>query len=57
MIINNLEIRQKIEQRRLKYWEVADALGIHAGSFSRMLRKELTAEQKQKVLDAIESIK
>lgn len=57
MIINNLEIRQKIEQRRLKYWEVADAMGIHAGSLSRMLRKELSEEQKQKVMDAIESIK
>ncbi len=57
MVFNNIEIRQAINDKRLKYYEVADALGIHAESLSRMLRKELDGEQKQKVLDAIKSIK
>ena len=57
MVFNNIEIRQAINDKRLKYYEVADALGIHAESLSRMLRKELDGEQKQRVLDAIESIK
>ena len=57
MVFNNIEIRQEISNRRLKYYEVADALGIHAESLSRMLRKELDGEQKQRVLDAIKSIK
>lgn len=57
MIFNNIEIRQAINDKRLKYYEVADALGIHAESLSRMLRKELDGEQKQRVLDAIKSIK
>jgi len=57
MVFNNIEIRQAINDKRLKYYEVADALGIHAESLSRMLRKELDGEQKQRVLDAIKSIK
>ena len=57
MVFNNIEIRQAINDKRLRYYEVADALGIHAESLSRMLRKELDGEQKQRVLDAIKSIK
>ena len=57
MVFNNIEIRQEISNRRLKYYEVADALGIHAESLSRMLRKELSEKDKKKVLDAIKSIK
>ena len=57
MVFNNIEIRQAISDKRLRYYEVADALGIHAESLSRMLRKELDGEQKQRVLDAIKSIK
>lgn len=57
MVFNNIEIRKAINDKRLKYYEVADALGIHAESLSRMLRKELEGEQKQRILDAIKSIK
>ena len=53
---NNAEIRQEIERRRLNYYEVADALDIDNTAFSRMLRKELTEEQKSRVLTAIKSI-
>lgn len=54
--LNNIEIRGEIERRRLHYYEVADALGINAVTFSYWLRTELTEERKQKVLKAIESL-
>lgn len=54
--INNIEIRQEIERRRLKYYEVADAIGINRCTFSVMLRKELPEDKKHEVLDAIAKI-
>lgn len=55
--MNNIEIRAAISNAKLKYWQVADALSLSDGSFSRKLRKELTAEEKETVLQAIRRLK
>lgn len=55
--MNNLEIRTAIMAAGLKHYQVAEKLGIHDDSFSRMLRKELTDEKKRIVLEAIEALK
>ena len=55
--MNNMDIRKVIEDRRLKYWEVAKALGIHEATLSRWLRHELDNDKKKQVLDAIQTIK
>lgn len=54
--MNNLEIRTAIKQKRLYHYEVAEKLGITEITFCRWLRKELSSEQKQKVLSAINEL-
>jgi len=53
----NKEIRALIEKRRLRYWEIAFALGISPETFSRWLRKELSAERKALITKAIKNFK
>ena len=45
---NNQDIREKILKSHLKYWQIAEQLNINDGNFSRMLRKELPKEAKEK---------
>lgn len=54
--MNNLEIRMAIKNARLFNYEVAAELGLSETSFSRKLRKELPAEEKEKILSAIERL-
>ena len=57
MKMNNLEVRELIERKRLKYYEIAERLGVNSTTLSRWLQTELTPERKTKVLKAIKSIK
>ena len=56
LIMNNIEIRELIEKRRLKHLEVANALGINPCTFSKWLRLEVTEKRKQEIIKAINSI-
>ena len=56
--MKNIEIREAIEKKRLRHYEVAAALGVHPASFSRWLyQSELTGDKKRRILDAIKRIK
>ena len=55
--MNNLDIRKAIETSHFKYWQVANKLGMTDGNFSRMLRIELTKENKERVLNDINELK
>lgn len=55
--MQNLDIRKSIEDNDFKYWQVASKLGMTDGSFSRLLRFELTEIDKEKVMKAIEELK
>jgi len=55
--MNNLDIRKAIETNNFKYWQVANKLQMTDGNFSRMLRIELTKENKERVLKAINELK
>lgn len=55
-LTSNKEIREKMQRSRIKYWEVALALGITDGTFSRKLRKEFSEEDKKRVLQIIDQI-
>ena len=55
--MNNIEVRTAIKEAGLKYWEVAEKLGMNDGNFSRKLRKELSDVEKQKVIAAIQELK
>lgn len=54
--MKNIELRNLIKERRLFHYEVADALNISDSAFSKMLRRELLGEEKERVLGAIESL-
>lgn len=55
--MKNIEIRKKILESGVRQWMIADWLGITETTFSKKLRKELTDEEKGKVLKAIQTIK
>lgn len=53
----NQDIKEAIRNNKLKFWQIAAALGINDGNFSRLLRKELTKEKKQQILEIIKMLK
>lgn len=57
MKLNNIEIRQAIEKKRLKYFEVAEACGVTSYTFSHWLQTEMKPEKKTEVLKVIEGIR
>ena len=42
----NTDIRREIQSSCIRFWQVADGLGMTDSSFSRKLRKELPAEER-----------
>jgi predicted XRE-type DNA-binding protein len=52
----NQEIKNLIKKHRLFRYEVADAMGISEGYLSTLLRKPLTEEMEQRVLEAINKL-
>lgn len=51
----NNDIRLAIYKSGKRQYEVAEALGMQESNFSAMLRKDLTTEQREKILKVIES--
>lgn len=56
MNMKNIEIRDLIEKRRLKHFEVAAACGVNPATFSRWLQTELSDERKARIKKAINSL-
>lgn len=54
--MTNTVIRAKAKESNVKLWEIADKLGIIDSKFSRILRKELSAEETEKILNIIEQL-
>lgn len=55
--MNNKDIEQLLKQEAIYKWMVAKKIGIHETTFIRWFRDELTKEQIQQVLSAVEEIK
>lgn len=53
----NMELRNEIAKRHIKHWQVAQALEIRPEYFSKIMRYELSDENKELVMDAIRSVK
>ena len=49
----NQEIREALQNKGMKHWELADMLGISEFTLTRWLRKELTEDKKELLLKAI----
>lgn len=54
--MHNSEIRMKAKEKKVKLWEIADRIGLTDGNFSRKLRKELSDEEREKVLIVIDQL-
>ena len=54
--MHNKDIRDYAARRRIRLWEIAMELGINDSSLSRKLRKELTQDEKEKILGIIDQL-
>lgn len=53
----NQTIRNEIKEAGLTYWQVAEQIGITAGTFTVWLRKPLTDTRKERTTNAIKALK
>lgn len=51
------QIKQLLKEEGIYMWQVAKALKVHETSFCKWFREDLTSEQVQQVLSAVETIK
>lgn len=54
--MKNAEIKNKLKQAKIFQWQLADKLVISEMSLVRKLRYELSEEEKQKILTAIDEL-
>lgn len=52
----NNELRTELYSKRIPYWKLAIAVGVHESTIIRWFRTELTVDQKEKVRKAITKI-
>ena len=54
--MKNLDVRSKILEKRFKYWEVAEKIGISDSRLSVWLRTPLSDERRKRVEKAIDEL-
>lgn len=54
--MKNFEIRDAAQKAGVRLWQVAEEYGVNDGNFSRRLRKELSKEEKEKIMGIIEQL-
>ena len=52
----NTEIREAAKRNGVRLWQVAEGIGISDAAFSRKLRRELPADEREKVLNVIDKL-
>ena len=52
----NKDIREYAQMHNVKLWQIANALRINDGNFSRKLRVELTEDKKQEIRKIIDEL-
>lgn len=52
----NKDIRDKAKANNILLWQIAERLNITDATFSRKLRKELSADEKSKVFSIIDTL-
>lgn len=55
--MSNEQIKTLMRENKIYMWQVAKKLGVHETSFCKWFREQLSQEQVQKVLSAVEEIK
>lgn len=51
-----MDIRALAMENGVKLWEIAEALHITDGNFSRKLRRELDADEKKRIVEIVGKI-
>ena len=54
--MKNNDIREYAIKNEVPLWKIAEKLNIFDSTFSKKLRKELTREEKEKIIKIIDSI-
>ena len=54
--MKNRDIRDALEKSNVRYWELAEKLGISQSWLSVKLRKELSSDEKYRMLILIQEI-
>ena len=54
--MKNNDIKEAAKKSGVRLWQVAEAYGMNDGNFSRKLRKELTLEEKGRILEIIDRL-
>lgn len=52
----NTEIREAAKRNGVRLWQVAEGIGISDAAFSRKLRRELLASERERVMTVIEKL-
>lgn len=52
----NRDIRDAVETRGFRLWELADALGMQDSNLSKKLRRELSPQEKEHYFKVIETM-
>ncbi len=54
--MENVDIRAEAERAGVRLWQIAELYGLSDSNFSRKLRRELPATEKEKILSIIQNI-
>lgn len=52
----NKDVREYAKKHNVKLWQIANALHINDGNFSRKLRVELTEDKKEEIRKIIDKL-
>ena len=52
----NMDIRSTAKQKGVFLWEIAESLNIQESRFSKVLRTELSCDEKRKIFNIIDEI-
>lgn len=53
----NQDIRNEAKKAGVKFWQIADKLGISEPTITRLMRRELNVEKKEEILKIIAELK
>ena len=55
--MRNLELRQFIKDNRVMHYEIAEKLGISEYTLCKRLRKKLSDEQRERIINAVKELR
>jgi predicted XRE-type DNA-binding protein len=56
MTTRNQDVREAIKKAKIRQWQIAEYMGVHENTLSRMLRQELPREKKVKIISIVKEL-